>query len=371
MGIRTLPRRSIPAFILAFILLASIIYLGAGPTTVPVRTAPASGLSKVVIGYYPSWARSDFGHLKIDYSALTHISHAFTWPDAEGNLIVPDDYLYPELVQAAHDHQVRMIMSVGGWGNCDGFSGMASQESTRQRFIGQVVDFCRTQSYDGVDIDWEFVSNDEESQSFSALMKELSTALHRMSPPRLLTMAAPADDYYGQWIDFEDLAASFDYIGFMTYDFHGDWSDHSGYNSPLYTCDGDPDGSVDETFNYALQRQVPLTKILLGIPFYGRSFDSPSPGQSFQTTNDYSFTEAMELWNQGWGYHWDDCAKVPYLNNPAGTEILSFDDPLSVYWKCGYVNDKQAAGVIIWELSQDNFRGTPLLIRIVALAFQK
>jgi len=328
-------------------------------------------MAKVVIGYYPSWARSDFGHLKIDYAALTHISHAFTWPDAQGNLVVPDDYIYPELVQAAHDHQVKMIMSIGGWGNCDGFSGMSSQESTRQRFIGQVVEFCRVQGYDGVDIDWEFVSTPEEESDFSHLIKALSMALHQMSPPRLLTMAAPSDDYYGQWIDFEDLAASFDYIGFMTYDYHGSWSDHSGYNSPLFTCDNDSDGSVDQTFSHALQRQVPLDKILLGIPFYGRSFDCRSPGQSFQATDDYSFTEAMELWNEGWGYHWDDCAKVPYLTDPAGTEFLSFDDPFSVYWKCAYVSYKQAAGVTIWELTQDDFRDTPLLIRVVAAAFQR
>jgi hypothetical protein len=64
----------------------------------------------------------------------------------------------------------------------------------------------------------------------------------------ILIMAAPADAYYGQWIDFEGLAADFDFIGFMTYDFHGPWSDHSGHNSPLYADAGDTDGSVDETF---------------------------------------------------------------------------------------------------------------------------
>ncbi len=41
-------------------------------------------------------------------------------------------------------------------------------------------------------------------------------------------MAAPSGNYYGRWIDFERLADDFDYIGFMTYDYHGTWSDHSG-----------------------------------------------------------------------------------------------------------------------------------------------
>jgi chitinase len=370
MHLRRSPQWPLPAILPAVILLAFVFLLGGGSGAI-AQAVPASGLSKVVIGYYAGWNRAEFGHLKIDYSALTHIAHAFTWPDSGGDLVLPDDYLYPELVRTAHENGVKMIMSVGGWGNCEGFPGMAATASTRRRFIGQVVEFCGTQGYDGVDIDWEFPSNETERDNFSSLIIELSTALHGMTPPRVLTMAASSGDYYGQWIDFENLVASFDYIGFMTYDFHGSWSGHSGYNSPLYTCDNDPDGSMDETLSYALQRRVPLSKILLGIPFYGRSFDSPNPGGSFQTTRDVSFTEAMELWNQGWGYHWDDCAKVPYLSSPSGTEIISFDDPFSVYWKCAYVTSQQAAGIIIWELTQDNFRNTPLLIKIVALAFQK
>jgi chitinase len=335
------------------------------------RSHRDNNLSKVVIGYYAGWARADYGHLKIDYSALTYITHACAWPDSEGNLFIPDDYLYPELVQTAHENGVEMILMVGGWGNCDGFPGMASTAANRHRFVTQAVDFCRVQGYDGVDIDWEFVSNDEERQNFSLFIKELSTALHGMNPPRVLTMAAPSEDYYGRWINYEELHPYFDFIGFMTYDYHGSWTDHSGHNSPLYTCDGDTDGSVDATFAYARERQVPLEKLLLGIPFYGRSYDSRGLYQSFTTTGEYAFSEIVEYWYEGWGYHWDDCAKVPYLTNPTGVGVICFDDPFSVYWKCAYVLDKGAAGVIIWELSEDGFRGQNILIKAVGQAFQR
>ncbi len=361
-------RRSVPAVVIKVLASAALCLLSVSQGAA-IQGHPAPKLSKVVIGYYPSWARDSFGCERIEYASLTHISHAFTWPDSEGNLIVPDDYLYPELVETAHQNQVKMIMSIGGWGQAEGFAPMASQTATRTRFISQVVEFCRAHDYDGVDIDWEFVWGSDQQRDFALFIKEMSTALRGMNPPRLLTMAAPADDYFGQWINYEELAPYFDYIGFMTYDFHGSWSDHSGHNAPLYSCDGDECGSVDQTFNYALQRQVPLEKLLLGIPFYGRSFDSPGLYQSFQTTNDYAFSEIVDFWYQGWSYHWDDCAKVPYLLSPSGVGIISFDDPFSVLWKCAYVLDKQAAGVIIWELSQDGFQDQPLLIKIVGLAF--
>lgn len=72
------------------------------------------GLVKVVMGYYPSWKKAEFDHTKVRYENLTHIVHAFTKPDAEGNLIVDPDYVYPELVAMAHARGVKVIMSVGG-----------------------------------------------------------------------------------------------------------------------------------------------------------------------------------------------------------------------------------------------------------------
>ena len=40
-------------------------------------------LSKVVMGYYPSWKQDTFEHSKVNYRYLTHIAHAFTMPDSE------------------------------------------------------------------------------------------------------------------------------------------------------------------------------------------------------------------------------------------------------------------------------------------------
>lgn len=195
-----------PLMVAVMIPLAVICCLGgrssstqAGPRT------PRLKPSKAVIGYFPSWNRSVFDYTKISYESLTHIANAFAMPDADGNLVLPQDYVYPALNQTAHLHGVKVILSLGGWGNCKGFAPTAADSAKRTKFIGQVVDFCRDQDYDGADIDWEFVSTSQESADFTLFIKELSTALRAMKPPRQLTMAAPADAYNGQWIDFETL----------------------------------------------------------------------------------------------------------------------------------------------------------------------
>jgi chitinase len=327
-------------------------------------------LTKTVIGYYPSWNKAALDHTKVNYKNLTHIANAFAWPDPAGNLVVPSDYVYPELNAAAHQNGVKMIMSLGGWGNCAGFPGMSSTSGNRSNFIGQVVNFCRTNSYDGVDIDWEFISNPTEQANFVLFIQELSAALKAQTPKLLLTMAAPSDSYYGQWINYEQLAADFDFIGFMTYDFHGPWSDHSGHNSPLYPDAGDTDGSVDETFQYARQRQVPLGKLLLGVPFYGRSFDCGGLGQPFTTSTDYPYSAAMNLLGAGWTRIWDATAQVPYLLRSDSGMIVCYDDTQSVEAKCDYVKTRQSAGIIIWELTQDFRNGKSELLAVVGQSFR-
>jgi chitinase len=323
------------------------------------------------MGYYPAWKKGIFDYSRIRYEELTHIAHAFTKPDAEGNLIVGDDYFYPELVDAAHRSGVKVIMSIGGWGNCTGFPGMAASAEARGRFISQALESLKANHYDGVDIDWEFVSNPAEQQNFVLFIKELSTALKAENPPLELTMAAPSGPYWGRWIGYEEVAGDFDFIGVMTYDYHGEWSDHSGHNSPLYSCDGDNCGSWQDSFLYHLSRGVPREKLLLGLAFFGRSFDCPGFYQTFQRSLQYGYDEVVELKDSGWSFFWDDCAQVPFLQKPDKTVVLSYDDERSVALKCGYVKENQAAGVIIWELTQDDDRGEPVLLQRVGESFRE
>ncbi len=327
------------------------------------------GPSKVVMGYYPSWKRAEFGPSKIRWENLTHINHAFTKPDADGNLVVPPDYLDPELIAAAHARGVKVDMSMGGWGNCDGFAPTVADPAKREKLIGQILDFCLTNGYDGVDIDWEFVSGPEERANFTSFVKELSSRLKALSPPRLLTAAVPSGGGHGQWIAYEDLVSDFDFICFMTYDYHGEWTDHAGHNSPLYSCEDDPCGSFDATFQYALMRKVPPARIVLGVPFYGRSFEAEGLYKKAAAYGSYDYAETVALEDAGWRYNWDFCAQVPYLRSPDGSTILCFDDMRSVYRKCRYVLDKGAAGLIIWEITGDSVNGAPHLLNVIGAAF--
>ena len=50
---------------------------------------------------------------------------------------------------------------------------------------------------------------------------------------------------------------------------------------------------------------------------------------------------------------WDDKVQNPYLIGKTVNTYLDYDDPRSIKLKAQYVKDKEAAGVIIWEISGD------------------
>jgi len=347
---------------------AAALLIAAGCRLSHVPSGPAAP-TRVVMGYYASWTRAGFDHTQVAFGNLTHIAHAFVWPDPSGNLVVPARFVYPELNAAAHASGVKMILSLGGSDHSAGFPGMTAASANRARFIGQVVDFCAANDYDGIDVNWEYVSNAEERESFVLFIEALGAALKSRTPPLLLTVAAPANNYWARWIDFERLLDDLDLIGLMTYDYHGAWSGHSGHNAPLYAWDGDRCGSVDGTLAYARGRRIPPGKLLVGIPFFGCSFDCGGFGEPFETSRHLSYSEIMGLPATEWALGWDANGRVPFLRRLDGTAIISFDDMRSASLKCQYVKDHQAAGVMIWELSQDARSGSPELLEVIGRSF--
>ena len=43
-------------------------------------------LSQRVVGYYPQWVQSSLPISSIDFSVVTHVNHAFAWPDENANI---------------------------------------------------------------------------------------------------------------------------------------------------------------------------------------------------------------------------------------------------------------------------------------------
>jgi chitinase len=176
------------------------------------------------------------------------------------------------------------MAAVGGWNLASSpFSQMAKSAGSRSEFVESSVQFLKKYGFDGLDIDWEYPCQrggaPEDKMNFVLLLQELYSKFK--SAGLLLSVAvgasrACADQSYL----INEIHPHVDFINLMTYDLHGSWENHTGINAPLYSGPNDKSVlNVDTCVQLWLQNGVPSGKLIMGVPFYGRSFTLGNPGQ--------------------------------------------------------------------------------------------
>jgi chitinase len=102
---------------------------------------------------------------------------------------------------------------------------------------------------------------------------------------QMLLSAAMAAEKYTilSAYEIENIVTHLDFINLMSYDYHGSWDRKLGHNSPLYASHSDSLDNhrltIDWTVRLYLTLGVPLEKLVVGIPFYGRSFTLKNKNQ--------------------------------------------------------------------------------------------
>ena len=113
----------------------------------------------------------------IDYSLYTHLCHAFVVADADGRLRpnphVPDR----EFARRAHQNDVRVLLSLGGWGWDAQFAQMVLDPDAEDRYVRSVLELVDEADYDGIDLDWEYPDSREEMPGYERLTAKLRSGL--------------------------------------------------------------------------------------------------------------------------------------------------------------------------------------------------
>ncbi len=309
----------------------------------------------LLVGYYPSWNQDTFTANEVLWDRVTHVAHAFVWPEADGSLGYDSGFWYEGLTDQAHQNNRKVFLSVGGAGQSANFSPVTADETKRAKFVNELLSAVQQHHYDGVDIDWEFPETEADKNNMVTFISDLYNALHNTNPDYLLTMAIPSGNYYGQWFRYEVLKLYVNWFNVMTYDYHGDWFSHSGHNAPLYPSPDDACGSVDETCTYLTDtRGISEDQLCIGLPFYGRKFNTSGLYQSSTGGGQtYGYKDIIGLIGNGWNRNWDDVSLVPYLTNTAGTQLYTYDDTTSIRYKSDYISVHNYKGGMIWALGHD------------------
>ena len=309
---------------------------------------------------------------------LTHVNFAFA--NVVGGRVVEggpnDGPNLKVLTSLRRDHpQLRMSVSVGGWTWSKGFSDAAFTAKSRRVFVASAVDFVRRHDLDGFDVDWEYPGlpgdgnphRPEDKENFTALMADLRAALDREGArrgrPLLLTFAAGASRDFLAHTEMAKVQAVVNFVNLMTYDFRvANPGAPAGHHANLYPSPADPRShSADGAVKDFLAAGVPASKLVLGVPFYGRAWegvgsreglyrDGKSPSQRIDTSH---ASLAALVGREGWTREWDTAAQAPFLLNEARTAFVTYEDEESLRLKSRYVLEKGLGGVMFWEYHAD------------------
>jgi chitinase len=343
-----------------------------------------------VIGYYPSWAiyrTPSFKPHMIDASLVTHINYAFAKVDSSGNILLVDpwadtDYRsnwnsekpfwgnFEELQELKKQNpELKTLISIGGWTLSDSFSALASSSITRANFAQNALQFCRQYGFDGIDIDWEYPGfaehsgRPEDKENYTLLLADLNSVLE--PEQLLLTIAAPAGPWHYANIEVDKIHPYVSWINLMTYDLHGPWADPdntvTNHQAALYSpAEANPTLCIDSAVQYYISQGVPSTKIVIGMPFYGRSFASSSglytayTGPGSGTTQEKGVLFFYDIkQNLASNRFWDNKAKASYIFDPRTKEFVTYDDEKALKLKSHYIKDHSLGGAMVWELGQD------------------
>jgi len=400
-----------------------------------IRNTPGEQSRKIIVGYFPAWGiYYDYFVKDIDPSKLTHINYAFinvknnrpvigvtqggvgdAWADyqrsmsavesVDGTADTWDQSLKGNWNQLrklkAKNPHLKVLAALGGWTWSGGFSDAALPKN-REAFVAACIDTLILGNlpydaasntggtgsavgvFDGIDIDWEYpvccgLGNNyrpEDKQNYTALLAEFRSQLDRIDPSLLLTIAAPAGPHNIVNHEFSKFPQYLDFMNLMAYDYHGSWDAQTGLLAPMYRDTDDPFAqpgwSMDETVQtYLNQYGIPKEKLVLGLPFYGRSWTGVAPGSNgdglYQSAAGdgpgerdepgmLNYNTIMSRYAPTYTKYYNNEARVPWLYD--GTNFITYDDPTAIAEKARYIVQQDLAGAMFWNLMSD-IKGNP------------
>jgi len=291
-----------------------------------------------IVGFYPSWEQEAMPVISIPWEKLTRIIYFAAIPNADGTINISGLTNTTQLVDCAHAHGVEVYFSVGGgspWS--DNFPEMATNEESRKKFIKEVRQYVFENCLDGVDIDWEYWSGDQnnvvvpaESYALLSIVKDLK---REIAPFDLkISIDVAWHDYFGKHF-LDEITDYVDYVMVMAYEMHGPSNEPGPHSAFDYAIGSGSDNNSTGLAYWINYRGWPKENILLGVPFYGKNFEQNG-------VTDISFANIVK--------QYPDAYNSDQVNN------IYYDGINTMANKTQYVVDNKLGGMMIWEIALDS-----------------
>lgn len=315
---------------------------------------------------YSKAANSEISSIISNTKGVDVISPSwFKLKDNKGNI---SSYATSDYVTYCHNHGVEV------WGmvkNLDLDSSdidvdyILTHTSSRQNLVNQIVSQALQYNLDGINIDFEQLSESKIGDAYIQFLRELSIKCENndiILSTAVYTPAAYNSVYkYGEQADFVD------YVCLMAYDQH--WGQGSGEGS-VAALDW-----VEEGVKNTLDEGVPADQLILGMPFYTKlwKLTPTSDDSAVETTYMIGFenlglTSAKKwmnnnisnpVWLEDAGQYYGEVVKK------GTTYKMWLEDDASIEAKLKLMQDYKLAGAAFWSSDLDNASIWDVIIKYI------
>ena len=263
----------------------------------------------------------------------------FSVSDNDGNV---SSLASGEYVMQAHEKGLKV------WGLIDNFSEnmstttVLSKTSSRQNLENQLVTYALKSGLDGINIDFESLSEDVGIH-FLQFLRELSIQCHENN--LVLSVDNPVPEDFTSHYDRTEQGKVVDYVIIMGYDEHYVGSDAGSVASLPWVEQG-----VKDTL-----AEVPAKRTILAIPFYTRLWKTTDGGAL--TSEAIGMDQAQQVISEnGAETYWDKTTSQNYgtYEGDGATYQIWLEDAQSVAEKVKLISKYELAGVAEWKLGFEN-----------------
>jgi spore germination protein YaaH len=348
---------------------------------VTARVTP-DGLRKEVFGFLPYWEVD--ASTVLDYRRLSTIAYFGVGASAAGNLEKTTSSgattvgwsgwtssRMTTIINDAHRNSTRVVLTVQSFAWSDGGATkqrtLLGSSTARANLARTIATAVRDRGADGVNLDFEPLTSGNEDE-FVALVRRVRTELDAIQKGYQLTFDTTG--WIGNYpIEQATASGAADAIMIMGYDYRSAGSSTAGSIAPM----GGAMYDIVDTVR-AYTARVPGSKLILGVPYYGRAWSTESDnlhssnisGTKFGASSSVNYSVAVDYLADH-GRRYDTVEQVAWTayrrENCSATygcvtswRQLYVDDATALKAKYDLINRYGLRGAGIWALGYDGNR---------------
>lgn len=316
------------------------------------KSSKTCNLNKVVFGWHPYWMSGY--EANYDWNLLSDFCYfSYVVDPATGNATTTNNWENSAAVTTALSQGVRVSLCVTLFSDHSTFFGNTTAQQT---LITNLISLIQSRGAHGVNVDFEGVAVANKT-AFMNFLINLSIQMHNANPNYILSVCTYAVDW-NNLFDENLIDQYIDYYTIMGYDYYWSGSSIAGPVAPLYTLNAF-DYNLSKTICYYIAQGASREKIVLGVPYYGREWNTdvatiPANTISEEATRTYSTVKNNNSGNYSTRLY-DSVSVCPYYTYFSSNWRQCFiDDEVSLGVKYDIVNIYDIAGIGIWALGYDD-----------------